>query len=77
MSADEVVTATGVVTVRPPERPGGAPRVQVDYQVHLYDRYNWDADKPGKQARIFGVIPVPDAELAELHRAGIFAVFAA
>ncbi|MGC7102696.1 hypothetical protein ACPZ19_49200 [Amycolatopsis lurida] len=64
-------SVTGVATVQPPERPGEPPRVQIDYQVHLYDRYNWDAGVPGKQARIFGVIPAPDATLAELHRAGV------
>jgi hypothetical protein len=63
-------SVTGVVTVHPPDQPGGNPRVDVDYQVHLYDRYNWDND-PGKQAIVAGFIPAPDAALAPLHRAGI------
>jgi hypothetical protein len=61
-------SVTGVATVH--EQPGGPPRVDVDYQVHLYDRYNWDLVE-GKQARIFGVLPAPDLVLAQLHQAGI------
>ncbi|MBN6041141.1 hypothetical protein [Amycolatopsis sp. 195334CR] len=57
--------------MRPPGRPGEPPRVEVDYRVHLYDRYHWDVDVPGEKARIFGVFPAPDSELARLHRAGI------
>lgn len=61
-------SVTGVATVH--EQPGGPPRVDVDYQVHLYDRYNWDL-VPGKQVLVFGVIPAPDLLLAQLHQAGI------
>jgi len=35
-------SVTGVATVHPPSAPGGQPTVDVDYRVHLYDRYNWD-----------------------------------
>jgi len=71
-------SATGIVTVVPPEVPGGAPTVEVEYQVHLYDRYNWDeGDDPatteveqGKSAN-FPWGEVPDRELAELQRAGL------
>ncbi|MET0496533.1 MAG: hypothetical protein ABW000_25705 [Actinoplanes sp.] len=60
---------TGTVTVHAPEQPGGQPRVEVDYNVHLYDRYNWD-QIPGKQAVIAG-IPLRDTDFAELHKAGL------
>jgi hypothetical protein len=60
---------TGTVTVHAPAEPGGPARVEVDYGVHLYDRYNWDLE-PGKQAEIAG-IPLPDEKFGPLHRAGL------
>lgn len=60
-------STTGVVTVAPPAAPGAAPEVSVDYQVHVWDRYNWDG---GKSTDI-GPITVTDESLAELHRAGV------
>ncbi|MCV7269167.1 hypothetical protein H7I39_13720 [Mycobacterium doricum] len=35
-------SVTGVVTVHPPTEPGGEPTVTVDYQTHVFDRYNWN-----------------------------------
>lgn len=73
-------SVTGVVTVDPPAVPGGQPRVDVDYQVHLYDRYNWDeGDDPAtpavEQPKSAGfpepVGTVEDREMAELQRAGL------
>jgi hypothetical protein len=58
---------TGVATVHPPDVPGGQPRVEVDYQAHVADRYNWDG---GKSTQI-GPLTVTDEQLAELHRAGV------
>lgn len=57
---------TGVVTVRRPSNPGEAPQVSVDYEVHVWDRYNWDG---GKSTQI-GPFTVTDETLAEMHRAG-------
>ena len=58
---------SGVATVHPPEHPGGPPRIEMDYQTHLFDRYNWDG---GKSTQI-GPFTVTDEQLAELHRAGV------
>jgi hypothetical protein len=58
---------TGVATVHPPDQPGGQPRVEMDYQVHVYDRYNWDA---GKETQI-GPVTISDETMAEMHRAGV------
>jgi hypothetical protein len=33
------------VSVAPPSTPGGNPTVQVDYQLHVWDYYNWDTGK--------------------------------
>src|SRR5690606_993906 len=57
---------TGVATVYPPG-PDGQPNVVVDYQTHVFDRYNWDA---GKQVTI-GPVTIKDEEMAEMHRAGV------
>lgn len=58
---------TGVATVHPPDTPGLPPRIEVDYQTHVVDKYNWDGTK---STEIAGRT-VTDAELAELHRAGV------
>jgi hypothetical protein len=60
-------SVSGVVTVHPPEEPGGQPRVEVDYQTNVWDRYNWDE---GKETNI-GPITISDEQMAELHRAGV------
>ena len=63
---------TGIATVHPPVDPGGAPRVEVTYQTHFNDPYNWNANDPNKAVHLGGV-PVPgtyDTDLAQFHRAG-------
>ncbi|MGQ0774735.1 MAG: putative alpha/beta hydrolase [Pseudonocardiales bacterium] len=60
-------SVTGAATVHPPTTPGGQPQVDVDYKVHVWDRYNWDE---GKNVKI-GPITIHDEELAEMHRAGV------
>lgn len=58
---------SGVAVVHPPEHPGGQPRIELDYQAHVFDRYNWD----GQKATEIGPITVSDEQLADLHRAGV------
>lgn len=47
--------------------PDGEPKTTIRYQTHVYDRYNWDANK---------ATPVPamgnvsDAQMARLHQSG-------
>ncbi|MFN8468719.1 MAG: WXG100 family type VII secretion target [Caldilineaceae bacterium] len=43
------------------------PHVSIDYQMHVFDRYNWDK---GKGVDI-GPFRVGDAQLGRLHEAGI------
>ncbi|MCT2586303.1 WXG100-like domain-containing protein [Actinophytocola gossypii] len=65
-------SVTGVATVLPPTDPGGTPRVEVTYQTHFHDPYNWNAGDPNKAVHLGGV-PVPgtyDTDLAQFHRAG-------
>ncbi|MEV6580586.1 hypothetical protein AB0M92_20740 [Streptomyces sp. NPDC051582] len=57
--------STGVVTAVP--GPDGKPQVSIDYQVNVWDRYNWD---PGKATPI-GPTTVTDADMARLHRTGL------
>lgn len=45
----------------------GQPHVNVDYQMHVYDRYNWDK---GKGVKILG-IPIPDTMPGHLHDVGL------
>lgn len=59
--------SSGVVTVHPPETQGGEPRVTVDYQNHVFDRYNWDGSKA---TEIMG-FTVTDQQMGELHTAGL------
>ncbi|MFF9454476.1 hypothetical protein [Streptomyces flaveolus] len=56
---------TGVVTAVPDAN--GNPRVGIDYQVNVWDRYNWDQ---GKGVDI-GPLNVPDGQMAKLHRVGL------
>ncbi|WP_445394929.1 hypothetical protein ACSMX9_16860 [Streptomyces sp. LE64] len=56
---------TGVVTVVPDAH--GNPKVAVDYQANVWDRYNWDE---GKGVNI-GPMKIPDGEMAKLHRVGL------
>lgn len=57
----------GVVTVYPPDTPGGEPRVHVESQVNVADRYNWDE---GKETKI-GPITITDKQMAGLQTAGL------
>ncbi|QVI30476.1 DUF4226 domain-containing protein [Mycolicibacterium neoaurum] len=61
------MSAGGVVTVYPPDTPGGEPRVHVESQVNVADRYNWDA---GKETKI-GPITITDDQMAGLQTAGL------
>jgi hypothetical protein len=61
------MSAGGVVTVYPPDSPGGQPRVHVESQINVADRYNWDA---GKETQI-GPITISDAQMAGLQTAGL------
>ncbi|QES55061.1 hypothetical protein DEJ51_13315 [Streptomyces venezuelae] len=56
---------TGVVTAVP--GPDGKPQVNIDYQVNVWDRYNWD---PGKATPI-GPTTVTDADMARMHTTGL------
>lgn len=60
-----MTNTTGVVTVVPGD--DGKPRVSLDYQVNVWDRYNWD---PGKNTPI-GPTDVTDADMARLHTTGL------
>ncbi|MER5988617.1 hypothetical protein [Streptomyces sp. NPDC001787] len=56
---------SGLVTVSPGE--GGKPKVSLDYQVNVWDRYNWDA---GKSTTFPGGIVIPDVDMGRLHKVG-------
>ncbi len=60
-----MTNTTGVVTAVP--GPDGKPQVSIDYQVNVWDRYNWD---PGKTTPI-GPTSVTDADMARLHTTGL------
>jgi len=62
-------SVTGVATVYPPDQAGGQPRIAMDYQVHVFDRYNWDV-KEKKNVEI-GPITITDEFMAAMHRAGV------
>ncbi|MFC8895306.1 hypothetical protein [Streptomyces cinereoruber] len=58
-------SVTGVVTAVPDAH--GNPKVGIDYQVNVWDRYNWDE---GKSVTI-GLLHIPDGQMAKLHRTGL------
>ncbi|MEU1038046.1 hypothetical protein ACFYP4_11580 [Streptomyces sp. NPDC005551] len=60
-----MTNTTGTVTVVPGEK--GEPKISLDYQVNVWDRYNWD---PGKETPI-GPTTVTDADMARLHSTGL------
>ncbi|QIJ62673.1 hypothetical protein [Streptomyces sp. JB150] len=60
-----MTNTTGTVTVVP--GPDGKPKVSLDCQVNVWDRYNWD---PGKKTPI-GPTEVTDADMARLHTTGL------
>ncbi|MEU3601516.1 hypothetical protein ABZ714_22760 [Streptomyces sp. NPDC006798] len=57
--------ATGVVTVAPDAE--GRPVVDLEYQVNVWDRYNWDE---GKGVNIKG-LEIPDGEMGRQHTVGL------
>ncbi|WP_435610763.1 hypothetical protein [Streptomyces sp. C10-9-1] len=59
-----MTNTTGVVTAV--AGPDGRPQVNIDYQVNVWDRYNWD---PGKATPI-GPTTVTDADMARMHTTG-------
>ncbi|MFD9161517.1 hypothetical protein ACFVZ8_05805 [Streptomyces sp. NPDC059558] len=56
---------TGVMTVTP--GADGKPVVGLDYQVNVWDRYNWDE---GKGVTI-GKFEIPDGEPSQQHKVGL------
>ncbi|MFD3656401.1 hypothetical protein [Streptomyces sp. NPDC058620] len=56
---------SGMVTVTPGE--GGTPKVSLDYQVNVWDRYNWDS---GKSTTFPGGVVIPDDDMGRLHKVG-------
>ncbi|MFI8435254.1 hypothetical protein ACIGJO_16115 [Streptomyces sp. NPDC079020] len=59
-------TISGMVTVKPGE--GGKPEISLDYQVNVWDRYNWDE---GKSTDFPGGIIIKDEDMGHLHTVGI------
>jgi hypothetical protein len=59
-------TVSGLVMVRPGE--DGKPVVSLEYQVNVWDRYNWDK---GKSATFPGGIVIEDADMGRLHTVGV------
>lgn len=55
-------SVTGVIVVN----DGAPPSVDVRYQYHLHDQYNWDT---GKETSI-GPVTISDEQMGELHTAG-------
>ncbi|MFI1938863.1 hypothetical protein ACH44C_17055 [Streptomyces purpureus] len=58
-------SVSGVVSVTP--GADGKPKVSLDYQVNVWDRYNWDK---GKGIDI-GPWHIPDEDMARLHKTGL------
>ncbi|MEU2155503.1 hypothetical protein ABZ532_10890 [Streptomyces sp. NPDC019396] len=56
---------SGMVTVSPGE--DGRPKVSLDYQANVWDRYNWDE---GKSTTFPGGVEIPDSEMGRLHKVG-------
>ncbi|MBH0776022.1 hypothetical protein [Nocardia bovistercoris] len=60
------VCATGVVTISP-AAGGGQSHIAMDYQVHFFDRYNWD----GKKFVVILGVKITDQRMGGLHTAGL------
>ncbi|WP_166027607.1 hypothetical protein [Streptomyces chilikensis] len=58
---------SGMVIVTP-GADGGPPKVSLDYQVNVWDRYNWDQ---GKATTFPGGVTIEDKDMGRLHRVGI------
>jgi len=61
-------TFAAVAKTIPPKKPESKPIIQGEYQMHVYDRYNWDK---GKGVNIGEVFSVSDESLGSLHQAGL------
>ncbi|MFE0424792.1 hypothetical protein, partial [Streptomyces sp. NPDC058953] len=59
------INVTGVVTAVPDA--DGNPKINIDYQANVWDRYNWDE---GKGVKV-GPLDIPDGDMAKLHRVGL------
>ncbi|MFF8956304.1 hypothetical protein [Streptomyces sp. NPDC014894] len=57
---------SGLVSVSPGEN--GKPKVSLEYQVNVWDRYNWDV---GKSTKLPGGLDIRDEDMGRLHRTGI------
>ncbi|MFE7461563.1 hypothetical protein [Streptomyces sp. NPDC057554] len=57
---------SGFVTVTP-DAHGGSPKVSLDYQVNVWDRYNWDE---GKSTNFPMGITIEDEDMGRLHKVG-------
>ena len=66
-------SVVGVVTVYPPDTPGGDYRYEATTRTVVRDQYNWD----GGKATQIGPFTVTDEQLAELHRKGLAQEFTA
>ncbi len=47
--------------------PGGQPHVELNYQMHVFDRYNWDENKKVN----IGPWEINDVQLGRLHTVGL------
>ncbi|MFK0258472.1 hypothetical protein [Streptomyces sp. NPDC090445] len=45
----------------------GKPKISMDYQFNIYDRYNWDSIK----STPIGPVDIKDSEMARLHTVGL------
>jgi len=57
---------TALVTVTP--GLNGSANVDIQSNVHVYDRYNWNK---GAKAKLGRRLCIKDDDMAELHRAGL------
>jgi WXG100 family type VII secretion target len=57
-------TYTANVSVTPPTSPDGMPIVDVQYQLHVSDYYNWDQGKSVTIPNIQGTIPLINQEIS-------------
>ncbi|WP_254077075.1 hypothetical protein [Streptomyces pacificus] len=58
---------SGMVTVTPSAH-GGEPKISLDYQVNVWDRYNWDK---GKATEFPGGVTIEDEDMGRLHAVGL------
>ncbi|MCQ0024339.1 hypothetical protein M4914_16145 [Streptomyces somaliensis DSM 40738] len=58
---------SGMITVTP-GAAGGEPEVSLEYQVNVWDRYNWDK---GKSTQFPGGVTIEDEDMGRLHMVGL------